>query len=130
MTTLSKKEMEAAKIDMEIDPDGLATTDPGAKNDQGKLRAGLVLAGFSRALVEVCKVGTEGANKYSPNGWMKVKNGIQRYEDAQQRHALKRWSGEKIDPDFGLHHAAHEAWNALAKLELMLREEEKGDSLE
>ena len=39
------------------------------------------------------------------------------------RHILAEASGDEIDPDFGLLHAAHTAWNALARLELKLREE-------
>lgn len=109
---------------METDPNGIDSSAPGAKLDKGKLRASLVLSGFTKALTEVCKIGTYGADKYSPNGWKFVSDGITRYEDAQLRHALKRWEGEIIDPDSGLHHAAHEAWNVLARLELALREEE------
>jgi hypothetical protein len=30
-----------------------------------------------------------------------------------------------VDPDSGLLHAAHTAWGALARLELILREKEK-----
>ena len=40
------------------------------------------------------------------------------------RHLLKEGSGERLDPDSGLMHAAHTAWGALARLELILREEE------
>lgn len=113
---------------IEADPNGLSSSDPGSKLDSGKLLAGLVMKGFCRALTAVCEIGTFGANKYSPNGWMTVPNGIERYEDAQERHKLKRWKGEIIDPDSGLLHAAHEAWNALAKLELMLRERETSEA--
>jgi len=39
------------------------------------------------------------------------------------RHLLKEHIGEQRDKDTQLLHAAHAAWNALARLELMLREE-------
>lgn len=95
---------------------------PGAKLDDGKPRMSLVVFGFARALREVGKIGTFGASKYSDNGWMEVPNGYQRYSDAMLRHLLAEGTGEKHDPESGLHHAAHAAWNALARLELELRE--------
>ncbi len=109
----------------ESDPNGISAHTPGAKVDAGKIRPSLVLGGFARALLEVSKVGTKGADKYTDNGWMEVPNGIARYTEALTRHQLKEWTGEAIDPDFGLRHAAHLAWNALARLELMLRDDAK-----
>lgn len=106
---------------VESDPTGRSPNDPGAKLDNGKVRAG-VLADFSLALAEVAKVGTFGANKYTRGGWQTVPNGIERYDDAKWRHLLKM-RHERIDPDSGLMHRAHEAWNALAVLELELRGE-------
>lgn len=105
----------------EADPHGLKPSDPGAKLDDGKIRAGLVGMGFARALEEVARVGTFGANKYSDNGWVAVPNAVSRYTDAMWRHVLAEGRGEVCDPDSGLLHAAHLAWNALARLDLMLR---------
>ena len=106
----------------EADPSGISPHTPGAKLDAGKNRLGLVLQGFANALEEVGRVGTFGANKYTDNGWMSVPNGHARYTDAAYRHLLKEAQGELLDPDSGLQHAAHAAWNALARLELKLRE--------
>lgn len=106
----------------EADPHGKAQNEPGAKLDHGKARLGLVLGGFSPALEEVGKIGTFGANKYSPNGWLSVPNGVERYTDAMLRHWLKECKGEALDPETELLHAAHLAWNALARLTLILRE--------
>lgn len=108
-----------------IDPNGKGQHEPGAKMDAGKVRVGLVLGGFSRALTEVSRVGTNGARKYTDNGWMEVPGGIARYTDALGRHLLEEASGELIDQEWGLLHAAHAAWNALARLELMLKEGEQ-----
>lgn len=105
---------------MENDPTGRNPHEAGAKLDAGKLRAGLVLGDFSRALTEVCAVGTFGANKYTPHGWLSVPDAQQRYTDAMMRHWLKDQAGETVDPDSGLSHKAHFAWNALAILELAL----------
>lgn len=110
---------------MEKDPTGKDAHEAGAKLDAGKRRDGLVLLGFSRALAAVSAVGTYGANKYTDNGWMSVPNGQARYTDAMLRHMLSEASGELTDKDTDLLHAAHAAWNALARLDLMIRESEK-----
>lgn len=108
----------------EADPNGLHPNSPGAKLDAGKVRPSLVLGGFARALWEVSKVGTYGATKYTDNGWMEVVDGDKRYDDAKMRHWLKEKMGEKCDKDTNLTHLAHEAWNALARLDLYIRETE------
>ena len=110
---------------VEKDPSGKNQHEAGAKLDAGKRRDGLVLLGFSRALAAVSAVGTYGANKYTDNGWMSVPNGVNRYTDALLRHILSEASGELTDKDTGLLHAAHAAWNALSRLDLMIRESEK-----
>lgn len=110
-------------VTQELDPTGRDAHAPGAKLDAGKNRLGLVIGGFTRALQEVGKVGTFGANKYTDNGWVTVPNGQARYTDAMFRHLLKEAEGEANDPDSKLKHAAHAAWNALARLELVLIEE-------
>jgi hypothetical protein len=106
----------------ETDPNGLNAHTPGAKLDAGKPRVALVLGDFAGALLEVAKVGTFGANKYSPHGWLQVDKGQERYDDAMMRHWLLSHSGELLDPQTALLHAAHEAWNSLAKLQLMINE--------
>ena len=110
----------------EKDPNGLTPSTPGAKLDAGKQRPALVLSGFAKALRAVTEIGTFGARKYTENGWMSVPDGIRRYEDAGLRHKLTRMSGEEFDPESGYLHLAHEAWNILAVLELVLREKENG----
>lgn len=107
---------------IESDPHGKGANEPGAKLDAGKPRPGLVLGGFARSLAAVVDVGTYGAKKYTDNGWMEVPGGIARYTDAMHRHLLKEATGEWADPDTGIAHAAHAAWNALARLDLMLRQ--------
>src|SRR5690554_7933557 len=106
---------------IEHDPGGLKPSDPGAKLDAGKTMAG-VLADFPRALKSVAEVGTFGAKKYSRGGWQSVPRGVERYTDAMWRHLLEDGISE-FDVDSGLRHAAQVAWNALARLELMLRAE-------
>jgi hypothetical protein len=103
----------------EADPYGIDQHELGAKLDSGKIKAGL-LVDFSNALLAVAEVGTFGANKYTRGGWQHVLNGPERYTDAMLRHLLKE-PNEPNDPDSDLKHASHLAWNALARLELMLR---------
>lgn len=114
MTTDYAKQMK------EKDPHGKNPHEPGAKCDAGKIQAG-ILGDFSRALSAIAEVGTHGAAKYTREGWCSVPCGIERYTDAKWRHLLASHH-ETHDPDSGFLHAAHEAWNALAVLELILRE--------
>lgn len=110
----------------ERDPFDIDPHTPGAKLDAGKNRLGLVINGFSRALCAVGDVGTYGAAKYTEHGWVDVPNGIDRYTDAMYRHLFADAAGEACDKDTGILHAAHAAWNALARLDLMLRERGHG----
>jgi len=110
---------------LEADPNGKRPNDAGAKLDAGKNRLGLVMCGFARALQEVGKVGTYGAGKYTDNGWIEVPDGERRYTDAMLRHLMREAAGEDRDPDTGLRHAAHTAWNALARLDLALRDADR-----
>lgn len=93
----------------------------GVKLDTDKPDASLLLQ-FSRALMEVSKVGTFGVKKYSRGGWLEVDEGQRRYTAAMIRHLLEEDKGP-MDLDSGMYHAAQVAWNALARLELLLREE-------
>ena len=105
----------------EMDPHGRPAHQAGAKLDANKTRAGLVIGGFARALLAVSEVGTFGARKYTPHGWVDVPDGVERYTDAMYRHLLAEAAGDKLDDDSGLQHAAHAAWCALARLDLLLR---------
>lgn len=105
----------------ESDPTGKDPHQPGAKLDAGKVEMGLILNGMPRALLQVARVATYGANKYTRDGWLTVPEGPRRYTDAMYRHLNAEARGELHDADTQLEHAAHAAWNALARLELLLR---------
>jgi len=113
-----------------------ATNDPQEKVGTGAIKydAGKTpvyrgaISYFPRAISTVAGVSAFGAAKYDWNGWEAVDNGINRYTDAMVRHVIAEGSGEVLDPDSGLLHAAHTAWGALARLELMLREMELQDA--
>jgi hypothetical protein len=91
---------------------------PGVKHDHGKTMAAL-LRDFSPALLQVADVGTFGAQKYARGNWLKVEDAKTRYDDALWRHLLQHGK----DPESGLDHLAHAAWNILALLTLKHREE-------
>ena len=120
MTPPTKLEL---KKSMESDPNGIKPHEPGAKLDDGKICAFRgTFDYFPRALEQVAAVSTFGANKYSWGGWRSVPDGFERYSDAMVRHLIKERKGEAEDNDSGLLHATHTAWNALARLELMLQD--------
>jgi hypothetical protein len=95
---------------------------PGAKDDAGKEPIGLVLESFPRALTAIAEVAGNGAKKYTRGGWQTVPSGKERYNDALCRHLLKVHTEGDFDKESGSLHLAHAAWNALAVLELTLRE--------
>ena len=106
---------------LEQDPNGIDQHQPGAKLDAGKPDMSL-LQDFGKALLGVAEVGTFGANKYSRGGWQSVTEGVNRYTAAMQRHFFQERYAE-LDEESGLMHAKQTAWNALARLELILREQ-------
>lgn len=99
-------------------------TEAGVKLDTGKspvLRGALHY--FPRALKAVADISAFGASKYTWRGWESVDGGVERYGDALARHLLAEAAGP-VDGESGYLHAAHAAWNALARLELILRADE------
>lgn len=94
----------------------------GIKYDGGKAPIWRgALSYFPKAIEAVAEVSQFGANKYAWKGWEKVDDGFNRYSDALLRH-LSKEAVELYDLDSKLLHAQHTAWNALARLELLLRE--------
>lgn len=118
----------------EQDPSGKDAKVAGAKLDAGKSP---VFQGafdyFPRALMKVAGVSFKGARKYTWKGWETVPDGVNRYSNAIGRHQLKESIEGPYDLDFlnmsveeggpvKVLHKAQVAWNALATLELYLRE--------
>lgn len=95
----------------------------GIKHDQNKPRPTLVVKSMARALNAVIEIAERGADKYSEDNWLDLPDGFRRYTDAMLRHVMAEMEedGQHTDADSGLLHAAHAAWNALARLELLLR---------
>lgn len=97
----------------------------GIKYDSGKAKIGEMLVSFKKSLLEVCKVYEFGFNKYGKDNFKNVENGYTRYTNAMIRHLLKEDS-EIYDEETELLHASHCAWNALARLEMLLKQKEQG----
>lgn len=95
----------------------------GARFNEGKVRFDLVPPD---ALWELAKVYTFGARKYRDRNWEKGMSwGI--CFAAAMRHLWKWWRGERNDPESGIHHLAHAAWNCLSALAYELREQTEFD---
>jgi len=99
------------------------------KYDGGKLLAHIIFEDFPDAIKEVVRVATFGARKYERSSWKTVSNGLQRYSDAKARHFLESAAGVDLDDESGLDHLAHEAWNALATLQLKLEAKKKTEPM-
>jgi len=109
----------------EADPNGMSQHTPGAKMDAGKAPVFQgALAYFPLAIKAVSMVSLVGAKKYAWKGWEAVPDGFNRYSDALGRHLLAETTEGPVDADTQQFHAAQVAWNALARLELFLREQE------
>lgn len=110
----------------ERDPNGFNLKTSGAKADAGKISVTRgCLHYFPRALLAVAELSTIGAKKYSWKGWENVPDGVHRYGDALGRHELHIGDDfSKRDPDTGVLEVCAVAWNALARLELILRQSE------
>lgn len=100
------------------------------KHDNNKHRPTLILKSMARAINKVIAVGEHGAKKYADDNWLTVPNAVDRYTNAMLRHQMAEFMGEARDEDSGFLHAAHVAWNALARLDLMMREMEKENIVE
>ena len=111
----------------EHDPTGLGAHEAGAKLDAGKLKPSLITRDMADALRAVIEVATKGAEKYSERGWKYVPSAVDRYSDALMRHELDtlqdRFSRDNAEGGIGTLHAAQVAWNALARLQLILEQE-------
>ncbi len=96
-------------------------SDQTIKADGGKLRPSLVIHDMARALLLVTACASYGCQKYAAKSWMTVAR--ERYDDAGLRHMLEPAAGlGEVDTESGLLHEAHEVWNALARLELAVKD--------
>ena len=89
----------------------------GIKHDSKKPKMNLLPP---KAIVEVAKVLTFGAQKYGPENWKELEDLQNRYTAGALRHIFAHMDGEKLDPETGLSHMAHALCCLLFKLEIEL----------
>lgn len=116
------------------DPLGKGQHEAGAKLDLGKapIFEG-VLQYFPRALTAVASLSEWGSKRYSWEGWRDVPEAFRRYSNAMGRHILKEKTEGLYDLDAAndpkypaqILHATQVAWNALARLDKLIEEQEK-----
>ena len=101
----------------------------GLKYDSAKPKMNLLPP---KALIEVGKVLTFGAEKYGPENWKELEDLQNRYTAGALRHIFAHMDGEKLDPETGLSHMAHALCCLLFKLEIELEngKSEKEESRE
>lgn len=87
----------------------------GFKYDGGKPRMDLIPP---KPLLVLGQVYAMGAKKYADRQWEQGMDWGRVYA-ALQRHLQYFWGGEDIDPESGLPHLAHAAWNVITLLEYM-----------
>jgi hypothetical protein len=106
---------------------GIEQHEKGAKLDSGKSQLRFLLY-FRRSLEAVADLAAQGAFKYTEGGFLEVEDGFNRYTDAMMRHLFKELETEYVvdDPEWinGVLEATAVAWNALARLEMKLKENE------
>jgi hypothetical protein len=93
----------------------------GIKYDSGKLRLAEMMQDFRLPLAAVCHVWEFGADKYEKSNWKKVDNAVDRYTNAMLRHLMEE-EAKPFDDESELLHAAHVAWNAIARLYFIMHE--------
>jgi hypothetical protein len=71
-----------------------------------------------KALDDVVKVLTLGAQKYSRDNWKMLKNARMRYFAAAMRHLWARFRGELYDKESGIDHGAHAVCCILFMMEM------------
>ena len=101
-----------------IDPEGLSETQGGRKDDgreSGNLKLRYDLLPV-KAIREVVKVLTFGANKYGDRNWEKGLAWSRPYA-ALHRHMSSFWEGEDLDSESGIPHIAHAICSLLFLME-------------
>lgn len=119
-----------------IETNEVEKSDVGIRYDMGKVRMDLIHPGFENMigeimtdnpgirldlipkslLVELGKVYTEGAKKYSPNNWRKGLK-FTRCIGPIKRHLNKWIRGEVRDQEIDTHHLANVVWNCASLIE-------------
>jgi len=78
-----------------------------------------------KAIKEVSKVLTFGADKYDEENWRKLEDLQNRYSSGALRHIFAHLDNSDLDEESGLSHLAHAICCLLFKLEIELEEKDK-----
>ena len=78
-----------------------------------------------KAIIEVAKVLTFGANKYDEENWKKLEDLQSRYTSGALRHIFAHMDGEDLDSESNVSHVAHAICCLLFKLEIELEQKSK-----
>lgn len=88
-----------------------------------------VIARFPRAILAVAAVSVDGTKKHQVPlddvSYRDLPDAKNLYGEALCRHLLREAIEGPVDPEFDHLHAAHAAWDALARLEVLLIDMEK-----
>jgi len=87
------------------------------KNDKNKPLAAIPFQDFPFAIEQIVGVCTHGEKNHGRSTWKLLDNVEERLTDALARHFLASFV-EATDPESGIDHLAHLAWNCLALMEL------------
>lgn len=68
------------------------------------------------AIVHAAHAMMQGAERYGAHNWRAKKVQAHIYYDAFNRHVMKWWEGQELEPDSGCHHLGH----AIACLAILL----------
>ena len=82
-----------------------------------------------KAMIEVSKVLTFGAEKYDEENWRHLDNLQNRYTGGALRHLFAHMDGEINDPETNYSHLAHAICCLLFKLEIELEKDSKEEGL-
>jgi len=98
----------------------------GVKTDSHKVDISVLFKQFPRALTAVAEASAYGHNKYRETdkdmlNFTRVENAESRYRGALMRHERDRYTDGYLDSESNLPHIYHKAWNALAELEMHLK---------
>jgi hypothetical protein len=100
----------------------------GKKENKGKPQLSILFTQFPKALEAIAKCSEYGHLKYKSTdadylNYQRVEGGSKAYADAGLRHRL--YKKGTTDVESKLPHYYHVAWNALAELELLIKENSK-----
>lgn len=134
---ISKRELDARELYMKFKDreeqiikdsekkEEIKSSSEGAKANKNKAQLSLLFKQFPKALEAIVRCSEYGHEKYKETdfdylNYTRVEGGSKTYADASLRHRIETGN----DFESGLPHQFHSAWNALAELELWIKENE------